>query len=123
MCRGGGRKGLDVERLLEAPARPLPKSLNARLRERYLDTLASVYIYNEHRGYTSLDRVLEAVRACCPDDAGFIAVRVIEEHLVATTHTAHEIARLIVPHTVPGFGLAWALGEVVYREGVRLGFH
>ncbi len=44
-----------------------------RLRERYLDTLASIYIYNEHRGYTSLDRVLEAVRACCPDDHGFIA--------------------------------------------------
>ncbi len=42
-------------------------------RERYLDVLASVYIYNEHRGYTSLDRVLEAVRARCPDDADFIA--------------------------------------------------
>lgn len=47
--------------------------LTDRLRERYLDTLASIYIYNEHRGYTSLDRVLDAVRACCPDDAGFIA--------------------------------------------------
>jgi hypothetical protein len=33
------------------------------LRDRYLDVLASVYIYNEYRGYTSLDRVLEAVRA------------------------------------------------------------
>lgn len=40
---------------------------------RYLDVLASIYIYNEHRGYTSLDRVLEAVRAKCPDDAAFIA--------------------------------------------------
>ena len=29
---------------------------------RYLDLLASIYIYNEHRGYTALDRVLEAVR-------------------------------------------------------------
>ncbi len=43
------------------------------LRDRYLDVLASVYIYNEFRGYTSLDRVLEGVRARCPDDAGFIA--------------------------------------------------
>jgi hypothetical protein len=43
------------------------------LRDRYLDVLASVYIYNEYRGYTSLDRVLEAVRARCPDDAHFIA--------------------------------------------------
>lgn len=40
-------------------------------RERYLDVLASIYIYNEHRGYTSLDRVLEAVRLRCPDDPGF----------------------------------------------------
>jgi hypothetical protein len=52
---------------------PLPKLLKEKLRERYLDTLASIYIYNEHRGYTSLDRVLEAVRACCPDDHSFIA--------------------------------------------------
>lgn len=42
-------------------------------RDRYLDVLASVYLYNEHRGYTSLDRVLEAVRRRCPDDPGFIA--------------------------------------------------
>ena len=39
--------------------------------ERYLDVLASIYLYNEHRGYTSLDRVLEAVRRFCPDDPGF----------------------------------------------------
>lgn len=47
-------------------------------RRRYLDVLASIYIYNEHRGYTSIDRVLEAVRARCPDDAIFIAA--IEKH-------------------------------------------
>jgi len=45
---------------------------------RYLDVLASIYIYNEHRGYTSLDRVLEAVRARCPDDTAFIAE--VEKH-------------------------------------------
>ena len=48
------------------------------LRRRYLDVLASIYIYNEHRGYTSIDRVLEAVRVRCPDDAVFIAA--IEKH-------------------------------------------
>ena len=48
------------------------------LRQRYLDVLASVYIYNEHRGYTSIDRVLEAVRACCPDDLRFIVE--VEKH-------------------------------------------
>jgi hypothetical protein len=35
---------------------------------RYLDLLGSIYIYNEHRGYTAIDRVLEAVRARWPDD-------------------------------------------------------
>jgi hypothetical protein len=50
----------------------------AALRRRYLDILASVYIYNEHRGYSSLDRVLEAVRARWPDDLDFIAE--IEKH-------------------------------------------
>ena len=47
-------------------------------RSRFLDVLASIYIYNEQRGYTSLDRVLEAVRARCPDEAGFIAA--VEKH-------------------------------------------
>ena len=49
-----------------------------RFRERYLDLLGSIYIYNEHRGYTALDRVLEAVRARSPDDHRFIAR--IEKH-------------------------------------------
>ena len=47
-------------------------------RRRYLDVLASIYLYNEHRGYTSIDRVLEAVRVRCPDDRVFIAA--IEKH-------------------------------------------
>ncbi|NUT01137.1 MAG: ferritin-like domain-containing protein [Sphingomonas sp.] len=45
---------------------------------RYLDLLGSIYIYNEHRGYTALDRVLEAVRLRSPDDHAFIAL--IEKH-------------------------------------------
>lgn len=47
-------------------------------RARFLDVLASIYIYNEHRGYTSLDRVLEAVRARCADQPEFIAE--VEKH-------------------------------------------
>ena len=47
-------------------------------RRRYLDLLGSIYIYNEHRGYTALDRVLEAVRTHAPDDVDFIAA--IEKH-------------------------------------------
>ncbi len=50
----------------------------ATFRARFLDVLASIYIYNEHRGYTSLDRVLEAVRARCPGDHAFIAA--VEKH-------------------------------------------
>lgn len=47
-------------------------------RRRWLDLVASIYIYNEHRGYTALDRVLRAVRRHWPDDRGFIAE--IEQH-------------------------------------------
>lgn len=50
----------------------------AWFRRRYLDLLCSIYIYNEHRGYTSIDRVLEAVRARSPDDEALIAA--IEKH-------------------------------------------
>ena len=59
----------------ESDIRP---SLAARLRRRYLDVLASIYVYNEHRGYSSLDRVLAAVRGRFPEDKGFIAE--IEKH-------------------------------------------
>ncbi|MDE2043066.1 MAG: ferritin-like domain-containing protein [Alphaproteobacteria bacterium] len=45
----------------------------ALLRRRYLDVLASVYVYNEHRGYTSIDRVIDAVVARHPEATAFIA--------------------------------------------------
>jgi len=50
----------------------------AWFRRRYLDLLGSIYIYNEHRGYTAIDRVLEAVRARSPGDRAFIAA--VEQH-------------------------------------------
>ncbi|MEI9851370.1 MAG: ferritin-like domain-containing protein [Sphingomonas sp.] len=50
----------------------------AWFRSRYLDLLGSIYIYNEHRGYTSIDRVLEAVRARAPGDHALIAA--VEKH-------------------------------------------
>ncbi len=52
--------------------------LTTAFRARFLDVLGSIYIYNEHRGYTSLDRVLEAVRVRCADNTGFIAE--VEKH-------------------------------------------
>jgi hypothetical protein len=48
------------------------RGIGATLGGRYRDVVASIYLYNEHRGYTALDRVLEAARQCCADDAGFI---------------------------------------------------
>ncbi|MGZ3196214.1 MAG: ferritin-like domain-containing protein [Croceibacterium sp.] len=45
---------------------------------RYLDLLGSIYIYNEYRGYTALDRVLEAVRARWPEDRTLI--QRVEQH-------------------------------------------
>lgn len=49
------------------------KGIGAAFGERYRDVVASIYIYNEHRGYTSLDRVLAAARQVCPQDTAFIA--------------------------------------------------
>lgn len=47
-------------------------------RERYLDLLGSIYIYNEHRGYTAIDDLLAAVRTRWPNDKALIAR--IEKH-------------------------------------------
>jgi len=47
-------------------------------RRRWLEVVGSIYLYNEHRGYTALDRVLGAVRKHFPDDHAFIAE--IEQH-------------------------------------------
>src|SRR5215218_11084648 len=52
--------------------------MRAWFRDRYLDVLGSVYIYNEHRGYTAIDDLLQAVRSRWPDDHAFIAK--IEKH-------------------------------------------
>ena len=56
--------------------------MRSRFRERWLDIVTAIYIYNEHRGYTALDKVLHAVRRNFPDDH-----RLIEE---IETHRADE---------------------------------
>ncbi|MBA3668985.1 MAG: ferritin-like domain-containing protein [Sphingomonas sp.] len=48
------------------------------LQSRYLELIGSIYIYNEHRGYTAIDQVLRAVRARWPEDLKLIAE--IEKH-------------------------------------------
>ncbi len=52
--------------------------MRTQLRKRYLDLLCSVYLYNEHRGYTGLDRILAAIRDSYPKGDSFIAK--IEKH-------------------------------------------
>lgn len=52
--------------------------MQKRFRQRYLDLLGSIYIYNEHRGYTAIDRVLTAIRVRSPDDLELIAA--VERH-------------------------------------------
>jgi hypothetical protein len=62
----------------EAQWRSSEEHMHSRFQRRYLDLLGSIYIYNEHRGYTAIDRVLEAVRARWPDDHRLIER--IEKH-------------------------------------------
>jgi hypothetical protein len=50
----------------------------ARARRRYLDILASIYIYNEHRGYSSIDRILDGLVHRHPEAHGFIAA--VQKH-------------------------------------------
>ena len=47
-------------------------------RSRYLDLLGSIYLYNEHRGYTAIDRVISAIQARWPEDHTLLAR--VEKH-------------------------------------------
>lgn len=47
--------------------------MRALLTKRFLDLLCSVYIYNEHRGYTGLDRILAAIRETHAKGDPFVA--------------------------------------------------
>lgn len=49
-----------------------------RFRRRFLDVLCSIYLYNEHRGYTAIDRMLTAIRSSWPDDQALIGL--VERH-------------------------------------------
>jgi rubrerythrin len=60
------------------PSLAAPMGFIDNLKRRYLDLLGSIYIYNEHRGYTAIDRVLMAVQTRTPDDLAFI--NAIEQH-------------------------------------------
>src|ERR1051325_8837112 len=72
------KRGQRLKDLDAVPPAEESAPMFAWFRRRYLDLLGSIYIYNEHRGYTSIDRVLAAVRSRTPADAEFIAA--IEKH-------------------------------------------
>ncbi|MEO7247559.1 MAG: ferritin-like domain-containing protein [Novosphingobium sp.] len=81
-------------------AKSAARAFSGGFRDRYLDVLASVYLYNEHRGYTALDRVLDAVRVVCPNDASFIAA--IAKHR-ADEHKHYQMFRrwFTLQHRMP----------------------
>ncbi|MBI1391186.1 MAG: ferritin-like domain-containing protein [Alphaproteobacteria bacterium] len=49
-----------------------------RVERRFLDVLASIYIYNEYRGYSSIDRVLKSMKARHSSEHWFIEA--VEKH-------------------------------------------
>lgn len=49
-----------------------------QVRSRFLELLCSIYLYNEHRGYTAIDRMLAAIRSSWPDNHVLIAQ--VESH-------------------------------------------
>jgi len=62
--------------------------MRAWFRERYLDVLGSIYIYNEHRGYTAIDDLLAAVRTRWPNDHELIAKIAQDTGITKTSATA-----------------------------------
>jgi hypothetical protein len=76
--RAGSAERIAGGRVLHLVPERKRVSMIQQFRRRYLDLLGSIYIYNEHRGYTAIDRVLEAIRSRWPDDHRLIAQ--IEKH-------------------------------------------
>ena len=89
---------------------------------RYLDVLGSIYIYNEHRGYTAIDRVLEAVRKRYPTDRALNAA--IERHRADERKHYNMFRRWFELRGVMPLALDRAFGhidrfiEIVFRKSI-----
>lgn len=90
-----------------------------RLLTRYYTVLASIYLYNEYRGYTELERLLEAVRVKFPEETSFIEA--VEKH-TEDERKHYRMFRhyLEVNHIAP---LAVSRGAGYVDKFVRLVFH
>ena len=91
-------------------------------RDRYLNILGSIYIYNEHRGYTAVDDLLQAVRQRWPEEREFIAR--IEKH--RADERKHYVMfrrwferRLMMPYAVDAaFGDIDRFVEIMFGKGI-----
>src|SRR4051795_7947658 len=88
-------------------------------RQRYLDLLGSIYLYNEHRGYTAIDRVLEAVRFRWPDDLALIAT--IDKHRADERKHYVMFRRWFERRGVMPYALDSAFGHIDRFVGIMFG--
>jgi hypothetical protein len=87
---------------------------------RYLELVASIYIYNEYRGYTAIDRVLAALRTAAPGDAALLAA--VEKHRADERKHYRMFRRWFEDRGVMPFALDRAFGhidrfvEIIFRS-------
>ncbi|MES2326103.1 MAG: hypothetical protein V4499_02065 [Pseudomonadota bacterium] len=93
--------------------------MRAWFRKRYLDILGSIYIYNEHRGYTAIDDLLEAVRTRWPDDHDLIAT--IDKHRADERKHYVMFRRWFERRDVMPYALDSAFGHIDRFVGIMFG--
>ena len=96
--------------------------MRAWFRKRYIDLLGSIYIYNEHRGYTAIDDLLAAVQARWPEDHELIAK--IDKHR-ADEHKHYLMFRRwferrgVMPYALDSaFGHIDRFVEIMFRSSI-----
>jgi hypothetical protein len=93
--------------------------MRAWFRERYLDLLGSIYIYNEHRGYTAIQGLLDAVRVRWPDDA--VLISRITKHRVDEHKHYMMFRRWFERRGVMPFAVDSACGHIDRFVGIMFG--
>jgi len=57
------------------------------------------------------------------DNTGRTGIGMIKKRLIADLHLPHEIARLLIAHTVPRLSLRGTALQIIQRKIAGLGFH